>query len=142
MDIKSEKAVLDSARERAQNITETAKEQYKIELEKLKLFNARFSAFVNATVKNYPCDKTRKLVATSEMLTEILSRDEVPFYTAKDKIEDVYTLIEDKDFSEVVNEQKPSLFGKSDNGFDMEEVLNPKGDLDLSTLLKELGVTD
>ena len=130
------------AKERAQSITDTAKEQYKIEIERLKLFNARWNAFVNSTVKEYPCDKTRKLVAVSQMITEILMRDEEPFYTSKEKIEEIYTLIDDKGFMQSESSERPSLFGKSDNGFDMEEVLNPKGELDLKTLLKELGVTE
>ncbi len=131
----------ESAKERAQSITETAKQQYKIEIERLKLFNARWNAFINSTVKKYPSDETRKLVVVSQMITEILMRDEEPFYTAKDKIEDVYSIINQNE-SEILSQEKPSLYGKSDNGFDMEEVLNPKGDLDLKSLLKELGVTD
>ena len=72
---------LQNAKKRAQDITETAKEQYKIEIDRLKLFNARFNAFVNKTVQNYPSDQTRKLVVVSEMITEILMRDEEDFYT-------------------------------------------------------------
>ncbi len=131
---------LNGAKESAEQITQTAKEQYKIEVERLKLFNARWNAFINKTVKAYPSDETRKLVVVSEMITEILMREEEDYYTAKDKIEDIYRLIDKEGVYETV--QKPSLFGKSDNGFDMEEVLNPKGELDLKSLLKELGVTE
>ena len=131
-----------SVRDRAQNITETAKEQYKIEVERLKLFNARWNAFINSTVKKYPSEQTRKLVVVSQMITEILMRDEEPFYTCKDKIEDVYKIIDNGDFNMPSKIEKPSLYGKSESGFDMEEVLNPKGELDLKTLLKELGVTE
>ncbi len=130
---------LQSAKKRAQDITQTAKEQYKIEIERLKLFNARWNSFVNKTVQEYPSDQTRKLVVVSEMITEILMRNEEEYYTAKDKIEDIYKLIDKEGAS---NTQRPSLFGKSENGFDMEEVLNPKGELDLKTLLEELGVTN
>ena len=129
---------LQSSQKRAQDITQTAKEQYKIEIERLKLFNARWNSFVNKTVKEYPSDQTRKLVVVSEMITEILMREEEEYYTAKDKIEDIYKLI-DKEGATYT--ERPSLFGKSENGFDMEEVLNPKGELDLKTLLEELGVT-
>ena len=124
----------------AEEIAKTVKEQYKVEIERLKLFNARWNAFVNKTVKAYPSDETRKLVVVSQMITEILMRDEEEYYTAKDKIEDVYKLIDKEGICK--EEQRPSLFGKSDNGFDMEEVLNPKGELDLKSLLKELGVTE
>lgn len=124
----------------AEEIAKTVKEQYKVEVERLKLFNARWNAFINKTVKAYPSDETRKLVVVSEMITEILMRGEEEYYTAKDKIEDVYKLIDKEGVYK--EEQRPSLFGKSDNGFDMEEVLNPKGELDLKSLLKELGVTE
>ena len=129
---------VEGATKRAQDITDSAKQRYKIEVERLKLFNARWNAFVNKTVKEYPSDKTRKLVALSEMITEILSKDET-FEPNEKKIEDIYKLIENEGTS---LEEKPSLFGKSESGFDMEEVLNPKGELDLMSLCKELGVTD
>lgn len=118
---------------------QTAIKEYQIEVERLKLFNARWNSFINKTVQNYPSDQTRKLVALSNMITEILMKEDAEFYTAKDKIEDIYKLI-DKE-GDLTEPKRPSLFGKSDNGFDMEEVLNPKEKLDLKTLLDELGVT-
>ena len=130
--------MVEGATKWAQDITDSAKQRYKIEVERLKLFNARWNAFVNKTVKEYPSDKTRKLVALSEMITEILSKDET-FEPNEKKIEDIYKLIENEG---TFLEEKPSLFGKSESGFDMEEVLNPKGELDLMSLCKELGVTD
>ena len=120
--------------------TPSVEESYKAEVQKLKLFSSRWSVFVNQTVKKYPSDATRKLVAVSEMITEILLKDDLPDYTDKQKIEDVYKIIEKEgDFAPVKN---ASLFGESDNGFNMEEVLNPKGELDLMSLCKELGVTE
>lgn len=135
--IKSEIA---GAKSRAQVITDSAKEQYRVEVERLKLFNARWNSYVNKIVKEYPCDKTRKVVVVSQKITEILMRDETFEYTAKDKIEDVYKLIEDDGV--IVNEKRPSLYGESESGFNMEDVLNPKEKLDLKSLLQELGVTD
>jgi hypothetical protein len=129
-----------SAKQRAQAITDSAKEQYKVEVERLKLFNARWNSYVNKIIKEYPCDQTRKLVVVSQKITEILMRDETFEYTPKDKIEDVYTLIDGEDI--VTTEKRPSLYGESESGFNMEDVLNPKENLDLKTLLQELGVTD
>lgn len=120
--------------------TPPVEESYKAEVQKLKLFSSRWSVFVNQTVKKYPSDATRKLVAVSEMITEILLKDDLPDYTDKQKIEDVYKIIEKEgDFAPI---QNAALFGESDNGFNMEEVLNPKGELDLMSLCKELGVTE
>ena len=112
--------------------------EYKLEVEKLKLFSVKFNAFVNDAVKNYPCDKTRKLVYLSDVISEILSSNEVDFKD-KTKIEAVYKLIEKEDLS---TDKRPSLFGESENGFNMEDVLNPKGELDLLSLCKELGVNE
>ena len=38
---------------------------------------------------------------------------------------------------------KPTgLYGTSESGFNMDDVLNPKEDLDLMAICKELGVTE
>ena len=112
------------------------KTEYKIEIERLSLFIDRWKKFTEETVSNYPCDKTRRINAISHMVEDILSRDERENYSVKDKIEEVYKLIDEISF------QKPSLYGESENGFNMEDVLNPKGNLDLLELCKELGVDD
>ena len=123
-----------NARLRAKIITSAAKEQYETEISKLKLFIERFNDYVNDVVDNYPSDSTRKTAAVGQMIKEILNREESPNFTSKDKINEVYTLLED------FKPKKKSLYGESENGFNMDDVLNPKEDLDLDTLLKELGV--
>ena len=123
-----------NARLRAKIITSAAKEQYETEIAKLKLFIERFNAYVNDVVDNYPSDLTRKTAAVGQMIKEILNREESPEFTSKEKIKEVYTLIED------FKPKKKSLYGESENGFNMDDVLNPKEDLDLDSLLKELGV--
>ena len=129
-------AITEDARMRAKIITSAAKEQYKIEIDRLNLFSARFNTFVKEIVNAYPSDKTRKLVAVTEMLKEILTQTETETYTSKDKIEEVYKIIDGMNF-------KPKgLYGESENGFNMDDVLNPKGELDLMAICKELGVTD
>lgn len=131
---------ISSVKSRAQVITDQAREQYKTEVERLKLFNARWNNYVNKIVKEYPSDKTRKIVACSQMITEILMREESFEYTPINKIEDIYKIIEDGSDSKYDRTQ--TLFGASENGFDMEDVLNPKEDLDLLSLCRELGATD
>lgn len=124
----------ENARIRAKIITSAAKEQYDTEISKLKLFVEKFNEYVDDIVKEYPSDKTRKTVAVGQMIQDILNREETLEYTSKEKISDIYN---------IVLENKPTkktLYGKGENGFDMDEVLNPKKDLDLDSLLKELGV--
>ena len=116
----------------------TLENEYKLEVEKLRLFSVKFNAFVSNAVKAYPCDKTRKLVLLQDLITEILTTSDVHF-TDKTKIESIYKLIENEDLTD---KKRPSLYGESENGFNMEDVLNPKGELDLMSLCKELGVTD
>ncbi len=129
-------AVTENARMRAKIITSAAKEQYKVEVDRLNLFTTRFNNFVKEVVNAYPSDKTRKLALVSEMLKEILTRDETETYTSKDKIEEAYKIIDEMTF-------KPKgLYGEGENGFNMDDVLNPKGELDLMEICKELGVTE
>lgn len=131
---------IENVKVRAQEITDNAKEQYKAEIERLKLFNARWNNYVNKIVKEYPSDKTRKIVACSQMITEILMREESFEYTPLNKIEDIYKIIDDG--TEDKFDRTKTLFGESENGFNMEDVLNPKEELDLLSLCRELGATD
>ena len=121
------------------NQSNTVKESYKAEIERLKLFNARWNNFVSSIVKKYPTDETRKLNFVSEMITEILSSTDNPDYSLTQKIEEIYKIIDDG--KEIKFDKKRSLFDESESGFNMEEVLNP-GKLDLMSLCKELGATD
>ena len=121
------------------NQTTTEKESYKAEIERLKLFNARWNYFVSSIVKKYPTDETRKLNFVSEMITEILSSTDNSDYSMVEKIEEIYKIIDDG--KEIKFDKKRSLFDESESGFNMEEVLNP-GKLDLMSLCKELGATD
>ena len=129
-------AITENARLRAQMITNAAKEQYKIEIDRLNMFTERFNAFVKEIVNAYPTDKTRKLVAVGETLKDILTKTETEAYTSKDKILEAYKIIE------TVPVKPAGLYGVSENGFNMDDVLNPKGDLDLMSICKELGVTE
>ena len=129
-------AITEDARLRAKMITSAAKEQYKVEIDRLNMFTTRFNTFVKEVVNAYPCDKTRKLTAVAETLKEILTKDETEAYTSKDKIYEAYKIIDGMTF-------KPSgLYGTSESGFNMDDVLNPKEDLDLMAICKELGVTE
>lgn len=129
-------SIVEDARLRAKMITSAAKEQYKVEIDRLNMFTTRFNTFVKEVVNAYPSDKTRKLVAVAETLKEILSKDETEVYTSKDKVFEAYKIIDGMSF-------KPAgLYGTSESGFNMDDVLNPKEDLDLMAICKELGVTE
>ena len=122
---------------RANNLVE--KEKYQTEIKNLRLFVSSFNEYVSEIVKAYPSDRTRKAVAVSDALKDILSREETATYTAKEQVLEAFKIIES-----VVpkKDSKQTLYGEGENGFSMDEVLNPKGELDLMSLCKELGVTD
>lgn len=129
-------AVTENARMRAKIITSAAKEQYKVEVDRLNLFTNRFNNFVKEVVSAYPSDKTRKLALVAETLKEILTKEETEAYTSKEKIEEAYKIIDEMTFA------PKGLYGEGENGFNMDDVLNPKGELDLMAICKELGVTE
>ena len=69
---------------------------------------------------------------------KLLSEDAYLFMkTHLDEVTD--KIIENEDLT---TQKRPSLYGEGENGFNMEDVLNPKGELDLMSLCKELGVTE
>ena len=124
----------ENARIRAKIITSAAKEQYDTEISKLKLFIEKFNEYTEDIVKEYPSDKTRKTVVVGQMIKDMLNREETLEYTSKEKIAEIYKIVLDN------KPQRKGLYGIGENGFDMDEVLNPKEELDLDSLLKELGV--
>ena len=109
-------------------------DKYNAELDRLKLFVEKWNAYVNDIVEENPSNKTRKAVMIGNMLKEILSKADTPNYGCREKIIEMYSIIGE------VKPQKKSLYGEGENGFNMDDVLNPKEELNLGDLLKELGV--
>lgn len=109
---------------------------YQTELKRISLISETFSAFVSDVVKNYPSDKTRKLQAASDLITEIIKSNESVNLTERDKVEKIYRIADS--FGPYAETKKREV----ENSFNLDEVLNPKKDLDLMQLCKELGVTD
>ena len=116
---------------------DTVESGYQTELKKIALISKRFNAFITDTVNKYPSDKTRKLYAVSTLITEIVEKNELPNYSAKQKVEEIYRLIDE--FAPKIDAEKGQ---ESENAFNLDDVLNPKTDLDLLELCRELGVTE
>ncbi len=133
---------IENARLRAKMITSLAKEQYAVEVERLKSFIDRWNDYTQDIVNKYPCDKTRKAVAVGQMIKDILMQETSPEFTNKQKISEVYKLIEI--IEEIKEEPKQEEIKKQEvveeTGFNLDDVVNPKEKLDLDSLLKELGV--
>ncbi len=112
--------------------------QYKTELSLLKMFIEKFSKYVGEVLKNNPNDKTRKTDATVRIINDILNETESKSFNSVDKIKEIYKIISDN----CDEKEKQSLYGEGVNGFRLDDVLNPKEELDLKSLLSEIGVTD
>ena len=109
---------------------------YQTELKKIALISKSFNDFIQDAVKKYPNDKTRKLVMVSTLITEIVEKNDTPDYTAKQKVEEIYRLIDEFVPKTDLKQQE------TENTFNLDDVLNPKSDLDLLELCRELGVTE
>ena len=109
---------------------------YQTELKKLALVADRFNSFMVETVNKYPNDKTRKLYSVSTLITEIVEKNETPNYSSKQKVEEIYRVLDEFMPTATVKEQD------GENSFNLDDVLNPKKDLDLLELCRELGVTE
>ncbi len=118
------------------NTTEETDALYDVELKRIALISERLTSFMKNAVNKYPSNETRKLNMVADLITEIIEKNDLPNYTSKNKVEDVYKLIEEFSPLSVSNNKQV------ENTFNLDEVLNPKDELDLMSLCKELGVTD
>ena len=118
------------------NTTEETGALYDVELKRIALISERLTSFMKNAVNKYPSTETRKLNMVADLITEIIEKNDTPNYTSKNKVEDVYKLIEEFSPLSVSNNKQV------ENTFNLDEVLNPKDELDLMSLCKELGVTD
>ncbi len=112
--------------------------KYNAEISLLKMFIQRFSKYVGEVLKSNPNDKTRKTDATVRIVSDILNETETRNFTNVDKIKEIYKIISQSSGET----EKQSLYGEGVNGFRLDDVLNPKEELDLKNLLTELGVTE
>ena len=121
-------AILNEAKQRAKELEEDALNKYRLEL-------LRLRAFIEKWIGALPEPKERtaeskKRMALALALSEILKDNDCP-----------KTLEEGIEILEKLN-SVISGGGEQTNGFNLDEVLNPSGELDLATLCKELGVMD
>lgn len=134
-------STLKSAEEKAEEIRKTAELKYITEFERLKNFKERWNKYFGYLAETYPyyaaTEETKRILAVLdgvlgkkenaqgiEELDESLSGVRIAF-NPKEKIESYIA----------------ATTAVSDNGFDMDAVLNP-GELDLEDLCKELGLME
>ncbi len=133
-------ATLLSAREKATEIEESARLKYSLVVEALKKFSTDWKEYFDFLKEKYPNYSTiQKAVTLKEELDEGVHRgdDEEIVASIGGKLT---TATEKLTFSpkDRINDYIAST---SDNGFNIEEVLNP-GKLELEDLCKELGLME
>lgn len=132
--------IIEKAEQKAEKITDDATSLKNVlEADALAKYNAELSRLNDFVVRwqaNLPEPKertvnSRKRAALTLILSEILSDRKPPESIEKG--------------IEILDKLNAAIGGKSqdsENGFDLDEVLNPSEDLDLETLCKELGVME
>ena len=132
--------VLKSAEEKAEEIAETAKLKYDLEIERLKNFIKKWNAYFDYLAEKYPyysvTEQTKKIVGE---IHNILGEE----ISSQDKIERLDKLLGEEVAITKFNPKKKieKYIEESESGLNMEEILNP-GQLDLGDLCKELGLMD
>lgn len=150
-DYKNKEALINSsitrAEEKSREIEKVAVAKYSLEIENIKLFCARFEAYFDYLIKKYPYyPETKKAKETYDKLLAIAQNDGM---TDAEKIKKAQRLFgkgntvttadgNTFDPKAKINEY---IAATGDNGFNLDEVLNP-GELRLEDLCKELGLTE
>ncbi len=126
---KSKKRLLEQDME-ADRLLKTAMYKYHVKLKALKLFADKFGAV-------FKDDTESEKRAIIDLLTDFLKDVDSDgyLYKAEEKAEE----LKQKVFNEKqVSEEEAQFYGDTD--FDLDEAVNPSEELDLKTLLEELGV--
>lgn len=126
---KSKKRLLEQDME-ADRLLKTAMYKYHVKLKALKLFADKFSLV-------YKEDADSKKKAIIDLLTDFLKDVDTEgyLYKAEEKVEEIKA----KAFNEKISEEEAEFYGE-ESDFDLDEAVNPTEELDLKTLLEELGV--
>lgn len=137
-----ESAIVDS-RAKAEETEKKAKLRYSLAVEKIKNFSKKWNDYFNCLVKKYPLySVAQKSAELGRKIDEVLSceGDESAIEVLNKDLDEMLSNTGNKVFDpkEKIREY---VAATSDNGFDLNEVLNP-GELKLEDLCKELGLTD
>lgn len=128
---KSKKRLLESDME-ADRLKKTAQYKYLMELRGLKLF-------VDKIKTVYGDELSSEKSAITDLLVDFLKDvdEEGYLYKAKDNAQEI---LEKAFFERRISEEEAAFYG-DESDFNLEEAINPTEELDLKSLLSELGVT-
>lgn len=129
------------AQKKAKEMIGETNEEYFLEIKRLKMFSAKWENFFKGQILTKMGEEyANKVGDLVKNVNEIIECDVVngKDVSNKEKVEKIRDLI---DKSKV----KQGVYGEysvSESGLDLNEVINPTGNLDLFELCKELGVTE
>ncbi len=130
-------ATLERAEKSAQETLKSVELQYSLELNRLKNFTKKWDKYFKDLQDKYP------LYPTTKKAVEIKNKvnDSSKKSNAKKIIEEIDLMIDDQKKFNPKQKIKDYVVATSDNGFNLDEVLNP-GKLELEDLCKELGLIE
>ncbi len=121
-------------KEKATEFRLLAMEKYALELKRLKLFSQKWQAYFSERDQM----EVQELI---NLLHDLLDSDKSVDETLseKEKVDKIYAVLgEPIDPESLIKEH----FDSEDTGFNIDDAINPKGELNLEDLCKELGVFD
>ena len=116
---------------------EQAQLNYKLELDRLKRFSQKWDEYFRLLMEKYPM--YQKVQEAVSIIEKVKNSDET--IDAKILIEKIDDTLEKEQAFNPKSKILDYVASTSDNGFNMEDVLNP-GELKLEDLCKELGLID
>ena len=135
-------STLERAEMTAKELSNQAQAQYQLEIERLRNFSERWTAYFKELRDKYPLYPT---IQRAMEISDDVKKAEIGKDVRKilEEIDNKITLAEQEEKERFDPKRKISdyIVATSDGGFDMQEVLNP-GELKLEELCKELGLID
>ncbi len=126
------------AEQNAKDMEEKLEVQYQLELKRLKNFSKKWDEYFNGLKEKYPhSPETKKALDVNKKLNSLSNGNA----KAKDIVSELENTIDDGKKFDPKSKIKDYIAATGDNGFNMDEVLNP-GSLKLEDLCRELGLIE
>lgn len=135
-----------AAEEKGEEIVRLYRMTAEAELKTLRLFAEKWRKLAEQMIGVFPDDEAEKYIGFAEDLSALLGK-EGNFFADGAPVSDVAPAQEQSRAQEEVFDPK-AIIGRymeseeEDNGFNLDDVLNPKGELDLAKLCRGLGLMD
>ena len=122
-----------AAESKGEEIRELYRMSAETEWRTLRLFSEKWKKLAEQMRGVIPADEAKKYIELSENLAALLGKDPNAFAATETREEESF------DPRAVIGKY---VEGEEESGFNLDEVLNPKGELDLEKLCRNLGLMD